>query len=363
MRILFLIRSLETGGAERQLLLLAKGLAGAGCTVQILTFYNSSSKFNASDYGDVKITSLEKTGRWGLGRFLFRLLKEVRIFSPDIIHGYLPTGNLLALIAKAVGLFRPRVVFGIRASTMDLTKFDWLAKLTYTAEKKLSVFADAIIANSEAGALSFRRYNKQIHVIPNGIDTEKFAPNTDARNRIRKAWALPPDSYVIGMVARVDPMKDHQTFISAAGSLSKDFSTMRFVCIGAGDMSELEAECSRRKILDKFIFCGSKDNMEDYYNALDLVVLPSFGEGFPNVVAEAMSVGKPVVASNVGAVREIVGSTGIVIDVGSSDQLATACAKMKNAGNREVEIRAVVMSRFTAAKLVDRTLGVFRFLI
>lgn len=363
MRILFLIRSLEPGGAERQLLLLAKGLADAGCVVQVLTFYNSSTKFNASDYGDVKITSLDKKGRWGLGRFLFRLLKEVRIFSPTIIHGYLPTGNLLALIAKVIGLFRPKVVFGVRASTMDLSKFDWLAKLTYAAEKKLSMFADAVIANSEAGALSFRRYNKQIHVIPNGIDTERFAPNTEARNRIRKAWALSPDSYVIGMVARIDPMKDHLTFISAAETLSKDFSNIRFVCIGTGDMGELKAECSRRKILKNFIFCGPKGNMEDYYNALDLLVLSSFGEGFPNVVAEAMSVGKPVVASDVGAVREIVGSSGAIIDVGSSDQLATACVKMKHAGKREREVREVIVSRFTADKLVDRTLNVFRLLM
>ena len=131
--------------------------------------------------------------------------------------------NILTTCIKPI-FPRARVVWGVRASNVDLDRYDWLSRLSYRIECLLSRFTDLTICNSRAGmehaaAHGFPR--ERMTVIPNGIDTEHFKPDAAARERIRAEWGIAEKEMLIGLVARLDPMKDHPTFFHAAAMLAR----------------------------------------------------------------------------------------------------------------------------------------------
>ncbi len=132
-KILFFIRSLNAGGAERQLVVTAKGLAEKGYQVTVLTFYSGGFYANEFNNSKVKLLSLHKKGRWDLLLFILRLRVILRQQAPDVIYSFMGTANILAVVLRP---FVPaaRVVWGVRASNMDLEKYDWLSRWSYWFE-------------------------------------------------------------------------------------------------------------------------------------------------------------------------------------------------------------------------------------
>jgi glycosyltransferase involved in cell wall biosynthesis len=169
-------------------------------------------------------------------------------------------------------------------------------------------------------------------VIQNGIDTTHFAPDLKAGLRLRASWQVPEDSLLIGIVGRLDPIKDHPTFLRAAAILAGSRPDVRFVCIGGGP--EEYARCLRNLaddlgLCDKVIWPGFITNdMVAAYNALDLCSSSSYGEGLSNAVAEAMACGVPCVVTAVGDSPLIVGDTGVVVPPKNPDALAAGWAAM-----------------------------------
>jgi glycosyltransferase involved in cell wall biosynthesis len=152
-------------------------------------------------------------------------------------------------------------------------------------------------------------------VIHNGIDTSWFYPDPEGRELARKEWGVSDKEKLIGLVARLDPIKDHLTFIKASALLS-DRSNIRFVCVGDGPddyKNELKAFSEEKGVGDLFIWKDSCRDMPAAYNALDMLVSSSYGEGFPNVLGEAMACGVPCVVTDVGDSARIVGDMGEVV--------------------------------------------------
>jgi glycosyltransferase involved in cell wall biosynthesis len=121
---------------------------------------------------------------------------------------------------------------------MDLSSYDWFWRLSFFLEKKLSRFADLIIVNSYAG-MEYSAQNgfpmEKMIVIPNGIETTNFIPQLPLREKTRKEWGISNNETLIGLVARLDPKKDHITFLKAAAQVSRVRPDVRFVCVGRGD--------------------------------------------------------------------------------------------------------------------------------
>ena len=152
-----------------------------------------------------------------------------------MLHGYLEIPNLLALSLKP--FVHTRVVWGIRGGEIDLRHYDWLLRLAAQLERLCSPFADLIIVNSVASrehhaARGFLR--QKMVVIPNGIDTETFNPDRKARARVRAEWGIAMEAKLIGVVGRLDPMKDLPVFLAAAAQLCGKRNDVRFTCIGPG---------------------------------------------------------------------------------------------------------------------------------
>ena len=327
-RVLFLIRSLARGGAERQLVALATAMHRSGHDVAVACFYSGGAFERDLAAAGVPVIDLRKRGRWDNAGFLWRLWRVFRTRDPDIVHGYLTVGNLLSLLAKLAHR-RTRVVWGVRSSYIDRTRYDWMSRLTFRLSRRLSGCADGIIVNSWAGAahhaaLGYPR--ARITVIPNGIDTQRFRFDAGARARTRAGWGVPDDAVLVGLVGRLDPMKDHPTFLRAAASLAARDPRWRFVCVGAGAESEygrtLAPLADSLGLHGRLTWAGARDDMPAIYSALDIAASTSYGEGFPNTVAEAMACGRPCVVTDVGDSARIVGDTGMVVAPRNPDALA-----------------------------------------
>lgn len=325
---LFLVRSLDRGGAERQLVTLTKELAKRGHQVAVAVFY-SGGVFEAElAAAGVRLIRLDKKGRWDVLPFLIRLVRLVRQERPAVLHGYLTVSNLFTAVLKPL-ISGTRVVWGVRASNMDFSRYDWLSHLTDLLERKLSRLADCIIANSHAGkhcAVMKGFSEDKIVVIPNGIDTTRFQFDPEGRWRVRAEWGAGEDEILVGLAARLDPMKDHPTFLEAASRIVSERHNVRFVCVGEGSgayAETLKQQAVALGLSGKLIWAGARDDMPSVYSALDIASSSSsFGEGFSNTIAEAMACSVPCVATDVGDSAWIVGGAGIIVTPADPHALA-----------------------------------------
>ena len=367
-RLCFLIRQLNEGGAQRQIVELVKGLDQPHHAVTVVSLY-SGGRFSAdvAHLPHVSYFSLAKHGRWDVVPFLYRLVCKMRCLRPDVIHGYLPAANVLCITLKPF-LPRMRTVWGIRASVMDWAQYDWLDRLLFQLQRVLARFVDLIIVNSNAG----RDYHvargfpaSKIVVIPNGIDTHVFVPNGEERQRVRTQWGITDKEKLIGFVARLDPMKDHSTFLHAAALLTRSHAELRFVCVGDGPPSyrdQLLELTKRLQLADRIIWERWRTDMPAIYNALDIATLCSYyGEGFPNVIGEAMACGVPCVATEVGDSAYIVGDTGVIVRSRDPEALANAWQLMLRRRGAEgpqlgERARCRIIREFDREKLAKRTL-------
>jgi glycosyltransferase involved in cell wall biosynthesis len=357
-KILFLTRSLNCGGAERQLVLLARGLHQRGHDVAVALFYSGGPLEADLREAFVRILPLNKRGRWDVSGFLTRLVRTVLHERPDLLHGYI--GNLMALFVKP---FLPsmKVVWGIRSSYMDYSRYDRLFRICHALECRLARFADLTIANSHAGLQSHVAdgYPKdKTVVVPNGIDTARFCPNSEARERIRAQWGVAGDEELIGLVGRLDPMKDHETFLQAAALLLRDRQQVRFVCVGDGSSEYRTALQDRAHALglsDHIMWIGMQSQVVDVYNALDLLVNSSYGEGFSNVLGEAMACGVPCVATDVGDSGLVIGGLGQLVPPKDPAALNRAMQKVLSGKPNAAEIRRRIVERFSLENLVLET--------
>ncbi len=329
MRIQFLTRSLGCGGAERQLVLMAKALARTH-QVEVVTFYSGDNHFA----GDLALApllhSLDKRGRWDVLPFMTRFVRHLRQTRPDVVYAFMGPASLVALAARAAAP-DTRLVWGIRSSNMALDRYDWLAARLRFLECRLSRFADLLISNSEAGrdqALADGFANRQILVIDNGIDTSVFRRRPGAREALAQRLGLPAGTPLVGTIARIDPMKGYEVFLQAAEQLHQALPQVHFVAGGAGAAGYTATlrDQARARGLDQHVhWLGQVDDVSGLYSAVDLYTSASvFGEGFSNAVGEAMACGAPCVVTDVGDAARIVGDTGLVVPAGDAPRLANA---------------------------------------
>lgn len=362
-RVVFLIRSLNRGGAERELAVLARSLDRSRFDLTVLTFYPEGHfAKEIYDHG-IPVISLQKKSRWDVIRFFWRLVTELRRIQPHIIYSFLVEPNLLTIFVRPF-LRRTKMVWGIRASNMDLEHYDWFARLNFKLQVFFSGFADLIIFNAHAArdyhfARGFAARNTT--VIHQGIDTEIFKPRRLAGSELRTEWGIDPNAILIGVIARLDPMKDHATFIKAAGWVAQQNKDARFVCVGGGPAkydSQLRLLADQEQISDRVTWAGARDDMWAVYNAMDIACSSSaFGEGLPNAVAEAMACGIPCVVTDVGDSALLVGDIGIVVPPNNAQALAdglTRCIDML----RSAQIsnpRLRITENFDSATMAQRT--------
>jgi glycosyltransferase involved in cell wall biosynthesis len=368
-RLLFLINSLNPGGAERQLGELVRNLDLDRFDVQLVVYYDSPRGADhlwhqlASRPG-ISLTSLHKRrGPAGYAIAIPRLLSILLKMEPDIVHGYLE-GNLPLLLLGR--LLHKRVVWGIRRTSSDWEKLDRVSRLLIRTMIQLSPYVDLIIFNSQAGLanhVTMGMRSGRMAVIPNGFDVMRFRPDEALGLACRGAWGLPKEAQLIGIVGRLDPVKDHPTFLRAAARLATEWPYARFVCVGGASgkrQDTLKAMATSLGIGDKVLWPGTCEDMTAVYNALSVLVLCSTDEGFPNALGEGMACGVPCVTTRVGDAVALVGATGISVDPGDDQALATAVSTLlrespTDRADRAEAARLRICTTFSVASLASNT--------
>jgi glycosyltransferase involved in cell wall biosynthesis len=326
------ITGLDVGGAE---LMLQKLLRGSGGEFR----HGVTSLSNMGAVGgrlrdlgvSVRAMHLKKDIRsaWGV----LRLVRRWRTNPPDIVQTWLYHADLVGgLAAVASGL---PVIWNIRQSNLDpgLNKPSTLRLVRLCARLSKRIPA-RIVCGSEAARVSHERFGfcaSKLTVIPNGFDLDAFRPAPAARGGLRSELDLSADALLVGRVGRFDPQKDHRTFVEAAPRIAAVTGQVYFVMAGSGidwHNTELVHWINDSGIRDRFKLLGNREDVPRLNAALDLAVSSSCGEGFPNVVGEAMACGVACVVTDVGDSSRIVGATGRVVPPADPRALADACVDL-----------------------------------
>jgi len=356
-KLILSIRSLDIGGAERQFMELIKHIDKSKFDVTICTMYGGAQEAIVKNMPNIKYYNLQKTGRYDFYQFYRNYSKLLKERNPDIIYSFLGEMNLFSLWCKPK---HTKIIWGFRASNMDLSQYGKVSQIMFWLQKKLSSKVDKIIANSYA-SIEFHRqsgFNMNTSVvIPNGIDTNKFQRNQYKREKFRERYNLKESDIAIGIVARIDYMKGYLVFSQTAKKLIEKYSNVYFFSVGGGD-EKIKKECE--EILthtDKFIWLGNQKNVEDFYSSFDISSSSSFGEGFSNSIAEAMSCECACVVTDVGDSAMIVSDVGIVVEAKSVDSLFLGLEKMIQSNYKEFgkRSRKKVVENFSIEKMVINT--------
>ena len=257
---------------------------------------------------------------------LWRLIRLLRRLRPDILQTWLYHADIAGVIAgRLAGV--PRIVWNIRCAELDPLDHPRSLRTLLKVSAALSGSPAAVVCNSVAGRRAHERlgyHPRRWLVIPNGFDTEVFRPEPSARTTIRRELGLANEVPLVGLLARLHPMKDHATFLQAASRVARARQDVHFAIAGRGvDTSpELPRLARDLSIRQQVSFLPERNDSPQFLAALDVAVSASYGEAFPNVIGEAMACGVPCVVTDVGDTRVLVGDTARVVRPRDPDALA-----------------------------------------
>jgi glycosyltransferase involved in cell wall biosynthesis len=262
---------------------------------------------------------------------VWRLIRTVKHAGPDLIQGWQYHGNLAAQLAQQFLAIRVPVLWNIRHSIYNLEN----EKLMTAAVVKLGALfshkPERVIYVAQTSAIQHEalgyRPEKRV-ILPNGFDMQRFIPSDQARFQLRAELELPPTTIIIGKIARYHAMKDHANFLQAAAYLLQFYPRVHFLL--AGEKVERTNATLMRLIKELNLdarthLLGERNDIHRIIPGLDIVTsASSYGEGFPNVIGEAMASGVPCVATDVGDSALIIGKLGQVVAPKQPESLAEA---------------------------------------
>jgi glycosyltransferase involved in cell wall biosynthesis len=354
-----LITGLEVGGAERMLTQLVARIDRERFRSIVVSMTDIGPIGAAIAMAGIPVLALKVRRGVPDPRAVLRLRRVLREFQPDILQTWLYHADLLGLAAWRLGL-APHLLWNVRC-TESLGSDAVRVILTWC-----SGGPDAVVVNSAAGErfhASLGYHPRRWVLLPNGFDTDTLRPDPAQRLQLRREFGWDDAVIAIALPARYHPMKDHATFLAAAALLAARAPTVRFVLVGSGSDRDNRAfgeMIAAGGVGDRLLLLGERDDLLALYPAFDIVTLSSaYGEGFPNVLGEAMSCGVPCVATDVGDAAEIIGDTGEIVPPRDPTALAAAWEKLAvlsptNRAARSAAARARIIEHFGLAGIVSR---------
>lgn len=329
MRLLHIITGLNNGGAEATLYRLVT--ADRQNTHQVISLTGAGLYGDRLTAAGIPVHTLNLPRSRVSLRGLLKLCRLIRSINADVVQTWMYHADLIGgVVARLAG--KSAIVWNIRATTLEPEYISRTPRLVVRLCVALSrVVPQTIVVNSERGRVIHGTLGYPVDkmvVVPNGYDLGQFRSDANARMKVRDELCMKQDQILLGMVARWDLLKDHANLITAISLLKADeLPYWRCVLVGPhmdGNNDGLSELLEKHGVRDRVILIGPRDDIPAIMNALDLHVLSSVAEAFPNVVAEAMACCTPVVVTDVGDAALIVGETGWVVPPSDARALASA---------------------------------------
>lgn len=317
-KIAFVLTSFDIGGAERQFWYLIDNINRDLFDVHVLLISHTNRKPEIHDHPTARIKKFTMSGRFDIS-IVFRVLGYIRANGINLIQSQLFMDNQ---IARLVGLLARRpVITSVRGEPNS-------RRLVRRLEFDLQWLSNHFVVNSNwtKSAVEENGVNpKKITVIQNGIDPSKFHC-VEVKDVLKQKFGIPSESPVIGIVARLDPVKDHHTFFDAVRIVKDEIPSVVAVVAGAGDiLPDLERYCEEIGVRRNVLFLGEvTDELPEVLKILDVFLLTSKRESFPNALLESASAGVPIIATDIHGIPEIVedGVNGYLTPAGDSAHMA-----------------------------------------
>ena len=365
MHVAFLIPTLNRlGGAERQVMLLAKALAGRGLPVSVIALSGTGGQ-SAIDLrsNDVQFLSLHMRKGLADPRGWLRFRSWIEHNRPDVLHANLPHSVLMARWSRFGAPIRVLVETIHSPATGGLLR--GFAYRTSVGQPDLVTAVSRPAADPWLiGGIANKN---RLAILPNGIDLDFWRRDPEARPAIRQELGL-GDEFVWIAVGRLEPVKDHATLLRAFAQLP---DSTRLLIAGAGPLGrELAEMANRLRVESRVQFLGFQSDVRRWMHAADAFVLTSRWEGLPMAFLEAAACELPAVCTDIPAMREIVSCLpgSVLVPVGNTDALASAMNAMKDLPECERAriartLRGSVAHRFGLDSIVDRWEETYRALL
>lgn len=345
LRLLFVTSGLTRGGAEGFLVRLAVRLSARGHVCAVAPFGSHTPLAEPLVAAGIEVAQLGN----GVLRPSLRLVRFARRFRPDVIQGWMYRGNLAALLAASLARRKPALVWSVRQGLNDLASSPWPTRLSMSAGARLSRHPFAIVYNADSAARQHAAAGftpARSRVIPNGIDVATTPRVAGAAAATRARLGLSVTAFVVALLARWHPVKNHRGFARAAGLFARRRPEARFLLAGAGidaANATLASWLREEGIADRVLLLGERSDVPELLEAADVATLASHGEALPNALLEAMAAGVPCVAPGVGDIPALIGATGVVVRADDAPALAAGweqLAAMTDAERRALGERA-----------------------
>jgi glycosyltransferase involved in cell wall biosynthesis len=366
-RICHLITSLDTGGAERSLVNLVTAMNRDEFDNEVVTLLKPGPMAQTLAQTGIPVTSM------GMGRrpnpaALLSLIRYLRAKKPAILQTWLYHADFFGTVAVFFAKLE-HLIWNVRSSEIDYSGIRRSTRYLARFLAMLSRRPDAIVVNSQDGQRYHDRIGyrpKQWVNIPNGVDLERFRPRRSEQAMLRTRLGIPADAAVIGLIARYHPMKDIETFLRAAARFQQDHENVKFVLCGDGlspDNTPLARLVRTLDLERNIVLLGPRSDVELIYPALDVLTLCSiYGEGFPNVLCEAMACDVPCVATDVGDSAAIIGDSGLIVPRRDPEALARAWHALLEKRPVIESVRSRVAACYSLEKMCARYESFYRSL-
>ncbi len=364
MKLMHIITSLETGGAQTVLCQLLQKFQEMGIIQTVISLKPNGEI--AEQINSLNIPLYEFQFRpYNFLEQRSNLTKVINTFHPDNIQSWLYHADFMTIFLRDKS--KTPIFWGIHHTYETRSRIKFFTRMIIKMNLLFSdIVPQKIICCSQSALeshLNIGYPKSKLVYIPNGIDTNIFKPDVNARILLRSELNLQPESKVIGYIARFHPQKDHNTFFKAANILLEQNENIHFVL--AGDQVNLLNPKIGRFMLNSqypshFHFLGRRTDIPMITAALDVATLTSSGdEAFPLTILEAMACGIPCVSTDIGDVKETLGNAGMVIPPQNPEMLAAGwktildklpeeIAKIKIIG------RNLVINRFTNEQMAKQ---------
>ncbi len=358
-RVLHIISSLGNGGAEKILVDLVTNQ-------KELNHVIVSLKSNGYYYKHL-IDSGIKVYELGMDKvnFIWKIIKLIQVImheQPGAIQGWLYHGNILAVICKI--FHNAPILWSIHSTDVKRGIYSFSVRLLNKLCAYLSSIPAFIIfvsSSSLATHLSYGYKNKHMTVIHNGYDYNKFYYDKLLRELTRNSLAITTETFVIGCIGRFNPAKDHGNFFAAIAQIKNELSDFMIILAGAQideTNNELVQLIQSYNLQSEVKLLGVRSDMCAIYNALDLLVLSSCSESFPNVLVEAMCCQVPCITTDAGDARKILANDKFVAPTRRPDLLSQLIVLAKNLSKDErkylgVQFRERIIEEYSLGKMLN----------